>query len=117
MERATFFATAERLAEQWSGPLGHRVIPEIMSKPPAEAAALAAAVAFNLSDAFDFAGQFRRALIERALALPQEDPEPDPGSDNPNCIHEWACTGESYGGDELGEGRSYCMLCGADGDA
>jgi hypothetical protein len=34
--------------------------------------------------------------------------------------HEWAYTGTAYGGDEdtyHGEGRCYCALCGADGDA
>lgn len=47
----------------------------------------------------------------------EEEPEPDPGSDNANCVHEWAYTGEAYGGDEPGEGRCYCVYCGADGDA
>lgn len=47
-------------------------------------------------------------------------PEPDPGSDDPNCVHEWANTGTAYGGDDerwMGEGRAYCIHCGADGDA
>lgn len=33
--------------------------------------------------------------------------------------HEWAYTGTQYGGDDErwgGEGRCYCMKCGADGD-
>ena len=48
------------------------------------------------------------------------DREPDPGSDNPDCVHEWAYTGTAYGGDDerwMGEGRAYCVNCGADGDA
>lgn len=34
--------------------------------------------------------------------------------------HEWAYTGTEYGGDDesyRGEGRCYCVHCGADGDA
>jgi hypothetical protein len=34
--------------------------------------------------------------------------------------HEWAYTGTAYGGDDesyFGEGRCYCVHCGADGDA
>lgn len=34
--------------------------------------------------------------------------------------HKWAYTGTAYGGDDssyLGEGRCYCVNCGADGDA
>lgn len=34
--------------------------------------------------------------------------------------HEWAYTGSAYGGDDdrwHGEGRCYCVWCGADGDA
>ncbi len=49
---------------------------------------------------------------------PDDEPrERDPGSDNPHCIHEWAYTGAAYGGDDPGEGRCYCVRCGADGDA
>jgi hypothetical protein len=36
--------------------------------------------------------------------------EPDPGSDNPNCVHEWSVPSEEYD-------RVYCLYCGADGDA
>jgi len=35
------------------------------------------------------------------------------------CPHEWAFSGTAYGGDDpsfRGEGRCYCLLCGADGD-
>jgi hypothetical protein len=53
------------------------------------------------------------------------DDEPDYDDDGyPICSnpkgHEWACTGSSYGGDDEsyhGEGRCYCIWCGADGDA
>ncbi len=48
-------------------------------------------------------------------------------SDNPYepseqnlCAHEWVYTGTQYGGDDesfRGEGRCYCSVCGADGDA
>jgi glutamate synthase domain-containing protein 3 len=34
--------------------------------------------------------------------------------------HEWQYTGTAYGGDDgrwMGEGRCYCIHCGADGDA
>jgi hypothetical protein len=34
--------------------------------------------------------------------------------------HEFVCTGTAYGGDDEsyhGEGRCYCIWCGADGDA
>ena len=35
------------------------------------------------------------------------------------CDHEWEYTGTAYGGDDHrwhGEGRCYCIFCGADGD-
>lgn len=40
----------------------------------------------------------------------------EPGSD---CAHEWSYTGSAYGGDDprwFGEGRCFCIHCGADGD-
>jgi hypothetical protein len=43
--------------------------------------------------------------------------EDDPSE---GCAHVWAYTGTEYGGDDEsyhGEGRVYCELCGADGDA
>ena len=45
-----------------------------------------------------------------------EEP-PDRGSNN---VHEWVYTGTNYGDDDPrwnGEGRCYCIECGADGDA
>lgn len=50
-------------------------------------------------------------MIEDAAAI---------GSDNPFCAHEWSYTGTVYGGGDAsyhGEGRCYCVYCGADGDA
>jgi hypothetical protein len=48
----------------------------------------------------------------------------DDFTDEPACTHpgghEWACSGTAYGGDDEsyhGEGRCYCIWCGADGDA
>jgi len=41
------------------------------------------------------------------------------GCTNPGG-HEWEYTGTQYGGDDpsyFGEGRCYCIHCGADGDA
>lgn len=43
----------------------------------------------------------------------------DPPCTNPKG-HEFVCTGTQYGGDDesyFGEGRCYCVWCGADGDA
>lgn len=48
---------------------------------------------------------------------PERPEDDEPGSD---CAHEWAYTGTAYGGDDhsyFGEGRCYCIHCGADGDA
>lgn len=42
----------------------------------------------------------------------------EPRCSNPNG-HEWAYTGTAYDGDDEsyhGEGRCYCIWCGADGD-
>jgi len=42
------------------------------------------------------------------------------GDPSDHCVHEWFYTGTAYGGDDQrfgGEGRVYCCLCGADGDA
>lgn len=59
-------------------------------------------------------------FIETAAAAgeaPEDDPEPvcsDPGG------HVFKETGTAYGGDDerwMGEGRSLCIHCGADGDA
>jgi hypothetical protein len=47
------------------------------------------------------------------------DDEPDDGCTNPGG-HEFVCSGTQYGGDDEsyhGEGRCYCVHCGADGDA
>lgn len=49
-----------------------------------------------------------------------EEPEWDPGQRCKCPGHEWAYTGTQYGGDDesfFGEGRAYCIHCGADGDA
>lgn len=61
-----------------------------------------------------------RTLPEKVAAgqmLAADDP--DEGCNNPGG-HEWAYTGTAYGGDDEsyhGEGRCYCVHCGADGDA
>ena len=50
--------------------------------------------------------------------LPVDD-DGEPRCTNPKG-HEWAYTGTQYGGDDNrwhGEGRCYCIHCGADGDA
>lgn len=47
-----------------------------------------------------------------------DDLDPD-ACTNPGG-HEFVCTGTAYGGDDerwCGEGRCYCIHCGADGDA
>lgn len=46
--------------------------------------------------------------------------EPDPGQQGDCPGHEWSYTGTQYGGDDEsyhGEGRVFCIHCGADGDA
>lgn len=53
-----------------------------------------------------------------ALDPPFED-EPDDGCSDP-AGHKFECTGTAYGGDDdsyHGEGRCFCIYCGADGDA
>lgn len=51
------------------------------------------------------------------------DPNEDPNdAECPNSVdgrHEFECTGTQSGGDDAsyhGEGRCYCIWCGADGD-
>jgi hypothetical protein len=50
-----------------------------------------------------------------------DDDDPPDGPLRDRCPgHEWAYTGTAYGGDDErwgGEGRAYCIHCGADGDA
>jgi hypothetical protein len=53
-----------------------------------------------------------------------DDDFDDDDSYPPPCTnpagHEFECTGVAYGGDDEryhGEGRCYCIWCGADGDA
>lgn len=55
------------------------------------------------------------------MAKAAEEADPDPEADK--CPgphgHKWAYTGTAYGGDDesyMGEGRAYCVYCGADGD-
>lgn len=66
----------------------------------------------------------KRALLDRPApaADPLADDDED-GADAP-CTnpggHDFQCSGTAYGGDDEsyhGEGRSYCIWCGADGDA
>lgn len=51
----------------------------------------------------------------------EREPDDDPAATCPGPRgHEWAYTGTLYGGDDErwgGEGRCYCVHCGADGDA
>lgn len=61
-------------------------------------------------------GQSDEAEARRAA---EESAEPGDNCSGPNG-HEWAYTGTEYGGDDpsyRGEGRCYCIHCGADGDA
>lgn len=54
----------------------------------------------------------------KALAEQLREPDDEPRCSNPDG-HKWAYTGTAYGGDDerwLGEGRCYCVYCGADGD-
>jgi hypothetical protein len=46
--------------------------------------------------------------------------EEDEPTEQDRCAHRWVYTGTNYGGDDEshhGDGRCYCDLCGADGDA
>lgn len=67
------------------------------------------------------AGERRGATQGEAIEQPT-DPAPitsDDSCTNPGG-HEFECTGTAYGGDDEsyhGEGRCYCIHCGADGDA
>lgn len=48
-----------------------------------------------------------------------DEPEPDPDGCSDPGGHEFAYTGTAYGGDDPsygGEGRCFCIHCGADGD-
>lgn len=50
---------------------------------------------------------------------PDFDDDGEPRCTNPGG-HEFECTGTAYGGDDesyFGEGRCFCVWCGADGDA
>lgn len=56
--------------------------------------------------------------LPRQLSDVRFDEDGQPVCSNPEG-HEWSYTGSSYGGDDdsyMGEGRCYCMWCGADGD-
>lgn len=65
--------------------------------------------------ALDAGMSIERIGAELATARAQDD------DGEPYCPgHEWAYTGTAYGGDDpryMGEGRCYCVHCGADGDA
>ena len=58
------------------------------------------------------------------MAKPLSAYAPDDFDDEPRCTnregYEWSYSGSAYGGDDdsyFGEGRCYCVWCGADGDA
>lgn len=66
---------------------------------------------------------FHIAPILRTVPRVSGAPWPDPSADvigaPDGCQHAWAYSGTAYGGDDEsyhGEGRAYCLLCGADGD-
>lgn len=66
--------------------------------------------------------EVRAERTKRAIFTLQESPgdERDPDQRGPCSGHEFAYTGSAYGGDDdsyHGEGRAYCIHCGADGDA
>lgn len=65
------------------------------------------------------------ARAKTFMGHPADDDEPDPAQCTGACkglpsVEQWAYTGTAYGGDDEryhGEGRCYCVFCGADGDA
>lgn len=57
--------------------------------------------------------------MSRPIDFEQSRDDDDDACTNPGG-HEWHLTGTLYGGDDEsfhGEGRCYCVHCGADGDA
>ena len=61
-----------------------------------------------------------RVLMRGTLLVKRRPQFDDDGDPIDRCAHEWECSGSAYGGDDdrwHGEGRVYCTLCGADGDA
>lgn len=65
-------------------------------------------------------GDYERIDQHLDDALLEEDDDIHPGIRESGCPHKWAYTGTAYGGDDSrwsGEGRCYCIYCGADGDA
>ena len=88
----------------------------------------------RFSDCFPTATRSQLTEFERALRLEfgeelQAETETDDLGDDDGetpCTnpsgggHQFTCTGTAYGGDDEryhGEGRSFCIHCGADGDA
>lgn len=60
------------------------------------------------------------SLVDAHAGEVADDEPLDPGQRRPCPGHEFVCTGTAYGGDDAsfhGEGRCYCIHCGADGDA
>lgn len=45
---------------------------------------------------------------------PEPEREPDPGSNDANCAHQWSSGHDEDTGRQI---RIYCLKCGADGDA
>jgi len=78
---------------------------------------IAGALARKIYQAGKEAGQVTG--LEMETDPPEVYPEDADECTSPHG-HEFVCTGTAYGGDDeryMGEGRSYCMHCGADGDA